>query len=194
MGPVAHWDRRRSQHWSCQRCFQFCFIVQIRDKTIFCIKIFRPIKIREKIKFNYGTCCSLGSTEESTLILSTLFSILFYRPNPWQNDFLYKNFSTNQNSRKNQIELWDLLLIGIDGGVNTDPVNVVFTFVLSSKSVTMRFFCIKIFWPIRIREKIKLNYGTCCSLGSTEERTLILRTSFSHLFYRPNPWQSVFFV
>ena len=187
MGPVAHWDRRRRQHWSCQRCFQFCFIVQIRDKAIFLYKnfstnqnsrknkfnystslpleskdewtvmlkkfywpllylrnsgekIFRPIRIWEKIKFNYGTCCSLRSTEERTLILRTSFSHLFYRPNPWQSDFLYKNFSTNQNWRKNQIELWDLLLIGIHGGANTNPAKVVFTFVLSSKSVTKRFF------------------------------------------------------
>ena len=141
MGPVAHWDRRKSQHWSCQRCFQFCFIVQIRDKAI----------------------------------------------------FLYKNFSTNQNSRKNQIQLWDLLLIGIDGGANIDPVNVVFTFVLSSKSVRKRFFCIKIFRPIRIREKIKFNSSTFSPLESTDKWTLMLKKFYWPFLYFWNRGEKIFF-
>ena len=225
----------------------FAFVVFTKSKFFFKTKIFRPIRIREKFKFNSSTFSPLESTNEWTVMLKKSYWALLYSRNPWEKIFFHEkffdqsefekksisiigpiahsnrersrywrcknsivlccifqigrrkiffnlNFSTNQNSRKNQIELWDLLLIRIDGGANTDPVNVVFTFVLSSKSRTKRFFCIKIFRPIRIREKIKLNYGTCCSLGSTEEPTLILSTLFSILFYRPDPWQSDFFV
>ena len=93
MWPVAHWDRRRSQHWACKRRFHFCFIVQIRDKAI----------------------------------------------------FLYKNFSTNQNSRKNEIQFFHFFTIGIDGRVNIDAEKILLPFFGFSKSVKKNCFCYKNF-------------------------------------------------
>ena len=215
------------------------------ETDFFLIKIFRPIRIRDKIKLNSWISCWLGLTNESTLMLTISVSILFYPPNLWQTDFFYKNFRPMRIREKNQIHFLDLLLIGMDGRVNTDLMNVVFTFVELSKSVTNGFFCIKffdqsefekksnsiigvlahwhrrtsqhwcsqyrfrfrfilqicderifsikIFRPIRIREKIKFNHWTSFSLGSTHESTLMLTISVSLWFYSPSPWRTDFF-
>ena len=42
---------------------------------------------------------------------------------------LKKNFSTNQNSRKNQTHLSDFFIVGIERGVNTDDEKIRLTFV-----------------------------------------------------------------
>ena len=95
------------------------------------------------------------------------FSLLKNFQNPSQKDFLYKIFSTNQNSRKIRKQLLDLLLIRIDGRVNTDPVNVVFTFVDFSKSVSKGFSVKKFFDQSEFEKKSNLIIGV---LGHWERR------------------------
>ena len=67
--------------------------------------------------------------------------------------FFLKNFSTNQISRKNQIQLLPLLSIGIERPVKTDAVKILLTPVVLPKSGKKKFFLIKIFQPIGIRQK-----------------------------------------
>ena len=54
--------------------------------------------------------------------------------------FFLKNFSTNQISRKKQIQLFDFFLIGIERPVNTDTEKILLTFVVFSKSARKNFF------------------------------------------------------
>ena len=174
----------------------FTFVLSSKSvtKRFLCIKIFRPIRIREKtnsiipLLYHWNRRTSEQWCWKNSIDLCCIHEIR------GKKIFDYKNFSTNQNSRKNQIELWDLLLIGIDGGANTEPVNVVFTFVLSSKSVTKRYFCIKIFRPIRIRGKMKFNSSTFLPLESTDEWTLMLKKFYCPFLDSRNRWEKIFFV
>ena len=107
--------------------------------------------------------------------------------------FSVKNFSTNNNSKKYESRFRDLLLIGIERGVDTDAEKIRFTFVVYSKRVTNRFFLLKIFPPIRIRENLKVDFATFYSLESREEWIQMLRKFYWVLFYIPNAWQIAFF-
>ena len=49
---------------------------------------------------------------------SIMFSLIHVIGEKWL--FFIKNFSTNQNSRKNQTQLFDFCFIGIERGVDTD--------------------------------------------------------------------------
>ena len=51
-----------------------------------------------------------------------------------KNFFFPGNFSIKQNSRKNQIQLFDFFLIGIEKSMNTDAKKILLTFVVLSKS------------------------------------------------------------
>ena len=162
-------------------------------KKFFFIKIFRPIRFRENMKFNLVTFCSLESTDEWTLMLKKFYWPLLYSQNQWEKIFFNKNFSTNQNSRKHEIQFIDFLLIGIDGRVNTDAEKILLTFVVFSKLVRKEFFFIKIFRPIRFRENMKFNLVTFCSLESTDEWTLMLKKFYWPLLYSQNQWEKIFF-
>ena len=83
--------------------------------------------------------------------------------------FFHQNFSTNQISRKNEIQLFDFFTIGIEGRVNSDAEKIQLTFVVFTKSVRKKFFFLKIFRPIRIREKMKFNSSTFLPLKSKDE-------------------------
>ena len=174
----------------------FTFVLSSKSvtKRFFCIKIFRPIRIREKTNSIISLLYHWNRRTSEQWCWKNSIDFCCIHEIREKKFFYYKNFSTNQNSRKNQIELWDLLLIGIDGGANTDPVNVVFTFVLSSKSVAKRFFCIKIFRPIRIREKMKFNSSTFSPLESTDEWTLMLKKFYWPFLYSWNRGEKIFFV
>ena len=152
------------------------------EKNFFFIKIFRPIRFREKIKFNWCTSWALESSEEWTLILTksilpfiwsrkSIFlnenSLKFFhqsefekqwnsmhgltahwnrrrrqhrsRENPFCHLFqvisrffsvkILQNFSTNQSSRKNQIQFLHFFAIGIERPVNTDAEKILLTFI-----------------------------------------------------------------
>ena len=104
-----------------------------------------------------------------------------------------KNFSTNQYSRKNESQLVHFSLIGIERPVNTDAEKFPFTFVVISKSVRKNFFILKIFQPIRIREKIKFNYSIFSPLEWRDQWTLVLKKFHWPLLYSPNAREKFFF-
>ena len=103
------------------------------------------------------------------------------------------NFSTNENSRENEIQLFHFFTIEIDGRLNTDAEKILLAFVVPSKLVRKKFFLIKIFWPIRIREKIQFNYSTFSQLESRDQWTLMLKKSYWLLFDVRNRWEKNFF-
>ena len=65
--------------------------------------------------------------------------------------------------------------------------------LLYSPNPREKFFFIKIFRPIRFREKIKFNSSIFFSLESRDERTLMLKKFYWFLLYSPNPRDKIFF-
>ena len=217
-----------------------------REKNFFFLKIFRPIRIREKIKCNYSAFSPLEWRDQWILMLKKFYfpfvvlwkstwkifflskflnqsdfekkwnSIipLFLHSNRqtrehwcWKNSIdrscivqirekkiFYQNFSTNQNSRKNQIQYFDFFLIGIERPMKTDAKKILLTFVVLSKSATKNFFSIIIFRRIRIREKIKFNYSFFFSLESRDQWTLMLKKFYWPFLYSRNPREKIFFL
>ena len=163
------------------------------EKNFFFLKIFGPIRFREKMKFNYSTFTPLESTDDWTLMLKKFYWPLLYSRNPWEKILFNKIFWTNQISRKNQIQFFHFFTIGIDGRLNTDAEKILLTFVVFSKLVTKKFFFIKIFPPIRFRERIKFSCSTSSSLELTYEWTVMLKKFYWPLLYSPDRWENNFF-
>ena len=61
-------------------------------KNFLFIKIFRPIRIGEKMKFNYSIFFSSESKDEWTPMLNKLLGPLFYFPNRWEKLFILSKF------------------------------------------------------------------------------------------------------
>ena len=160
----CHWNREMSEQWCWKNSTKLCCILQIREKNFFFLKFFQTIGIRVKITFNNSIFFSLESRDQWTVMLKKFHWPSLYSWNPREKIFFSENFSTNQNSRKNQIQLFDFFLIGIKRSVNSDAEKILLTFVVFSKSARKNFFFIKIFVPMRFREKIKYNYSIFLSL------------------------------
>ena len=111
-------------------------------KFFFFLKIFRPIRIREKIEFHYSIFYSLESRDQWTLILKKFYWPLLYCRNSGEKIFFFpQNFSTNQNSRKMKfIFLFDFFLVRIERPMNTDTKKILLTFVVLSKFGRKNFF------------------------------------------------------
>ena len=151
------------------------------------------MRFRDKIEFNYSIILSLESRDEWTVMLEKFRWPLLYFPNRWEKIFFYENFSTNQVSRKNRTQLFDYFVIGIERWVNTHAEKILFTFVVLSKSARKIFFFIKIFLPMRFREKVKFNYSIFFSLESRDEWTVMLKKFHWPLLYCSNRWEKIFF-
>ena len=103
-----------------------------------------------------------------------------------------QNFSTNQISRKNQIQFCHVFSIGIQGRVSTDGEKIQLTIVVLWKSVTKEFFFFKIFRPIRFREKIQFNFPTFSQLESRDQWTLMVKKFYLPLLCSPNQREKFF--
>ena len=108
--------------------------------------------------------------------------------------FFYQNFSTNEISRKNQIELIDYFVIGIERRVDSDAEKILLIFVVFSKSGRKIFFSMKIFQPMRFWEKIKFNFSIILWLESSDESTVMLKKFYWSLLYSPNRGEKIFFL
>ena len=64
----CHSNRETNEHWCLKNSIDLCCIVEIREKKFFFIKIFRPIRISEKIKLNSSTFSRLESRDQWTLM------------------------------------------------------------------------------------------------------------------------------
>ena len=118
-----------------------------REKIFFFLKIFRPIRIREKIEFHYSIFYSLESRDQWPLMLKKFYwRLLYCRNQREKNFFFHKNFWTNQNWRKNGIQLFDFFVIRIERPMNTDAKKILFTFVVLSKSARKKLFFSQNFW------------------------------------------------
>ena len=67
--------------------FAFCLKSQVDFFQWKFFKIFRPIRIREKIEFNYSIFLSLESTDKWTLMLKKFYCPLSYSRNRWEKNF-----------------------------------------------------------------------------------------------------------
>ena len=131
----------------------FLYFRNPREKIFFFYKIFRPIRIREKIEFNYSTFLSFESRDQWLVLLTKFYWPFLYWRNWREKIFFYRNFSTNQNSRKNRIPLFDFLLIGIERPMTTDGKKILLTFVVLSKSARKNFFLLKFFDQSELQKK-----------------------------------------
>ena len=111
----------------------------------------------------------------------------------WEKIFFSENFSTNQNSRKNEIRFFDFFLVGIERSVNSDAEKILLAFVVFSKSAGKIFFY-QIFQPMRFREKIKFDSSIFSSLESRDQWTVMLKKFYWPLLNSPNPREKFFFL
>ena len=154
--------------------FTFVLFSKSARKDFFSIIIFRPIRIRKKVKFNYSNFShSNRETNEHRWCKNSIYlcSILEIREKKF---LFYYNFSTNQNSRKNQIQLFEFFSLESRDQWTLMLKKFYWPF-LYCRNPRDNFFFIKIFRPIRIREKIKCNYSAFSPLESTDQSTLMLK-------------------
>ena len=109
-----------------------------------------------------------------------------------KNFFFYENFSTNEILRKNQIQFFDYFVIGIERWVDSDAEKILLIFVVFSESGRKNFFFMKIFQPIRFREKIQFNYLIILSFESRDELTVMRKKFYWPFLYSSNRWEKIF--
>ena len=110
-----------------------------------------------------------------------------------KNFFFSQNFSTNQNSRKNEIHLFDFFLIGIERPMNTDAKKILLTFVVLSKFARKNFFFHKNFSTNQNSRKMKFIYLIFFSFKSRDQWTLMLKKFYWPLLYCRNSREKIFF-
>ena len=164
------------------------------ENNFFFYKIFRPIRIREKIEFHYSIFYSLESRDQWTLILKKFYWPLLYCRNSGEKIFFFpQNFSTNQNTRK--MKFIYLIFCSFDSRDQWTLTLKKFysTLLYCRNQGENNFFFYKIFRPNRIREKIEFHYSIFYSLESRDQWTLILKKFYWPLLYCRNPREKIFF-
>ena len=161
----CHWNREMSEHWCWKYSICLCWILQIGEKKIFLLSKFFIQSDFEKKPNSVIRLLSHWNREMSehwcwknSIELRCIHEIRAKK------FFFLKFFQTVRIREKNQIQLFDFFLIGIKRSVNSDAERILLTFVVFSKSARKNFFFIKIFLPMRFREKIKFNYSIFLSL------------------------------
>ena len=168
------------------------FSKSVRKKCFF-NKIFGPIRIREKIKFNYSTFCSFESRNEWTVMLKNFYWPLLYSRNGWEKIFLLKIFGPIRFREKIKFNSFSFSSL-----VSTDEwtlmLKIFYSLLFDPRNRWQKeFFLLKIFGPIRFRENMKFNLVTFCSLESRDQWTLMLKKSYWLLFDVRNRWEKKFF-
>ena len=154
-----------------------------REKNFFFYKIFRPIRIREKIEFHYSIFYSLESRDQWTLILKKFYWPLLYCRNPREKIFFFpQNFSTNQNSRKMKFIYFDFLLVRFERPMNTDAKKILLTSVVLSKSTRKTFFFSSKFFDQSKFEKKSNSIIFFFTQNFSRDQSLNSRKNEIHLF------------
>ena len=136
----AHWNRERTRYWCWENSIDFCSIFQTRGKSIFSYKNFSTNQNSTKIWKSISGAFAHWNRERSRYWCwenSIDFCSIFQTRG--KSIFSYKNFTTNQNSRKYESPFRELLLIGIERRVVTDAEKIRFTFVWCTWSVKIHF-------------------------------------------------------
>ena len=157
-------------------------------------KNFRPIRIREKIKFSFSIFCHWNRRTSEQWCWQNSIDLCCIHEIREKKFFFHQNFSTNQILRKNQIQFFHFFTIGIDVRVNSDAEKILLTFVVFSRSVRKKFFFISIFGPIKFWGKIKFNSSTSSPLESKEEWTLMLKRFYWPLLWSADRRKKIFFM
>ena len=182
------------EQWCWKNSIRLCCFHQIEEKKFFFLKIFSTNQNSRKYQSQFSDLFVIGirsgvDTDAEKILLTFL---VFFKSRR-KNFFFLKIFSTNHNSRKNEIQLFVLFVIGIERCVNNDAEKILFAFVVFTKSRRKNFFFWKFFRPIKIRESTKVNLATYLSLESGVESTLMLK-KFSWLFLcSSNRGEKIFF-
>ena len=141
----SHWNREMSEQRCWKNSIKLCCILQIRVKNFFFCQNFSTNQNSRKNQNEFFDFFVIGierwvnSDAEKILLSFVVFS------KSARKIFFSQIFSTNQNSRKNQIQFFDFFVIGIERSVNSDAEKIPLIFVIVSKSARKNFFFIKIF-------------------------------------------------
>ena len=141
----CHWNLEMSEQWCWKNSIDLCCIYRIGEKKIFFYENFSTNAILRKNQIQFFDFFVIGierwvnSDAEKILLSFVVFS------KSARKIFFSQIFSTNQNSRKNQIQFFDFFVIGIERSVNSDAEKIPLIFVIVSKSARKNFFFIKIF-------------------------------------------------
>ena len=166
-----------------------------REKNFFFYKIFRPIRIGEKIEFHYSIFYSLESRDQWTLILKKFYWPLLYCRNSREKIFFFpQNFSTNQNSRKMKFiyfifcsfdsrDQWTLML-----------KKFYWPLLYCRNSARKKFFFLQNFSTNQNSRKNRNSiYSIFYSFESRDQWTLILKKFYWPLLYCRNSVEKIFF-
>ena len=134
------WNRETSENWCWKNSSDICCTLKIREKKYLFLKFFEKWDFDKKIQFNYFSSSLLESRHEWTLMLKKPYWSLFVVRSRGEKNIFPQNFSTNQNSRKNQNQFFDFFHIEIERSVNSDAEKIPLTFVVFSKSARKIFF------------------------------------------------------
>ena len=115
-------------------------------KKIFFYQNFSTNQISRKNQIQFFPFFSIGIERPvNTAAEKILLTFVVFSKSARKNFFFYQNFSNNQISSKNEIQLFDFFLIGIERSVHTDAEKILLTFVVFSKSAGKIFFFSKFF-------------------------------------------------
>ena len=188
------WNRVMSRQWCWKNSIDLYCILQIGEKTIFFLwKFFNQSDFEKKSNSIFRLFCDWNRVMSRQWCWKNSIDLCCILRIGEKKFFFYQNFSTNEISRKNQIELIDYFVIGIERRVDSDAEKILLIFVVFSKSGRKYFFFFKIFQPIGFRKKMELSYSVILSLESGDEWTLMLKKLYLPLLYSPNRGENIFF-
>ena len=189
----CHWNRKTSEHWCWKNSIGLRCILEICEKKFFFLKIFQPIRIREKMKFDSSIFSSLESRDQWTVMLKKFYWPLFYSPNPREKFFFIKFFQPIRIREK--IKFNSSIFLSLESRDQwTVMLKKFYWPLLYSPNPREKFFFLKFFQPIIFREKIKFHSSIFLSLESRDQWTVMLKKFYWPLLYSPNPREKFFFL
>ena len=189
----CHWNRKTSEHWCWKNYIDLRCIHQIREKKFFFLKIFQPMRFWEKIKFNYSIFLSFESRDERTVMLKKFYWTLLYSPNPREKFFLSKFFNQWDFEKKSNSILRFFCHWNRETSEHWCWKNYIDLRCIH-QICEKKFFFLKIFQPMRFREKIKFNSSIFFSLESRDQWTVMLKKFYWPLLHSRNPREKIFFL
>ena len=156
-------------------------------KNFFFLKFFQPIRIREKIKFNFSIFFTLESRDQWIVMLKRFYWPMLFSPNPREKFFFLSKFFDQSDFEKKSNSIlrffshWNREMS--EHWCWKISINLRCNLQIRQKN----FFFLKFSQPIRIREKIKFNSTIFFTLESRDRWTVMLKKFHWPSLYSSNP-------
>ena len=129
------------------------------------------------------------NTDTKKILLTFVVMSKFGR----KNFFFSSKFFDQSEFEKNEIHLYDFLLVRFQRPMNTDAKKILLTFVVLSKFARKNFFFPQNFSTNQNSRKMKFIYMIFCSFDSRDQWTLMLKKFYWPLLYCRNSREKIFF-